>query len=93
VNITTPSDAQMKRIFGAILTAKLANFEDEPRMLGDALVSACVDVYNAVITELLPIPGKGHYVFNMRDLAKVTPVSIYLKYKAIYRWKVSCSEV
>lgn len=62
----------MKRIFGAILTAKLANFEDEPRLLGDALVSACVEVYNAITSELLPIPGKGHYVFNMRDLSKVT---------------------
>nr|AML30862.1 axonemal inner arm dynein heavy chain 6 [Marsilea vestita] len=71
INITTPSDNQMKRIFGAILTAKLANFEDEPRLMGDALVAACVDVYNAVTNELLPIPGKGHYVFNMRDLAKV----------------------
>ncbi|KAI5057584.1 hypothetical protein GOP47_0027599 [Adiantum capillus-veneris] len=71
VNFTTPNDNQMKRIFGAILTAKLANFEDEPRLLGDALVTACVEVYNAITSELLPIPGKGHYVFNMRDLSKV----------------------
>ncbi|MCO5578649.1 hypothetical protein L7F22_032493 [Adiantum nelumboides] len=71
VNFTTPNDNQMKRIFGAILTAKLTNFEDEPRLLGDALVTASVEVYNAITSELLPIPGKGHYVFNMRDLSKV----------------------
>ncbi|KAJ7527535.1 hypothetical protein O6H91_16G059900 [Diphasiastrum complanatum] len=71
VNLTTPSDNQMKRIFGAIITAKLANFEDEPRLLGEALVNVCIEVYNNICAELLPIPSKSHYVFNMRDLAKV----------------------
>lgn len=65
----------MKRIFGAILTAKLADFENEVRMLGETLVSFSIEVYNVVIAELLPIPSKSHYLFNMRDLAKVNTLS------------------
>ncbi|EFJ08553.1 hypothetical protein SELMODRAFT_185288 [Selaginella moellendorffii] len=71
VNLTTPNDQQMKRIFGAILTAKLLTFEDEARLLGDNLINTCIELHNNICQELLPIPSKSHYVFNMRDLAKV----------------------
>lgn len=29
INVTAPNDAQLKRIFGTILTAKLSDFDDE----------------------------------------------------------------
>lgn len=61
----------MKRIFGAILNAKLADFEDEVRLLGDSVMHVCIGVYKEIVTMLLPTPSKSHYVFNMRDLAKV----------------------
>lgn len=73
-NITAPSDKQMKRIFGAILNAKLADFEDEVRLLGDTVMLVCIGVYKEIVTMLLPTPSKSHYVFNMRDLAKVHSV-------------------
>jgi dynein heavy chain len=71
LNITAPNDKQMKRIFGAILSSKLVDFEDEVRLLGDTLMLVCIGVYQEIVKELLPTPSKSHYVFNMRDLAKV----------------------
>lgn len=39
--------------------------------LGSAMVEATVDIYQTITVELLPIPAKSHYTFNVRDLAKV----------------------
>ncbi|CAK9199554.1 unnamed protein product [Sphagnum troendelagicum] len=71
LNITAPNVKQMKRIFGAILSAKLADFDNDVRLMGDSLMHVCIGVYVEVVKELLPTPSKSHYVFNMRDLAKV----------------------
>lgn len=35
------------------------------------LVTATVELYNAIRAELLPTPNKSHYTFNLRDLGKV----------------------
>jgi dynein heavy chain len=72
LNITAPNVKQMKRIFGAILSAKLADFDNDVRLMGDSLMHVCIGVYVEVVKELLPTPSKSHYVFNMRDLAKVS---------------------
>lgn len=82
LNITAPNDKQMKRIFGAILSAKLADFENEVRLLGDNLMHVCIAVYLEIVKELLPTPSKSHYVFNMRDLAKVTTYSVLISISA-----------
>ena len=37
-----------------------------PRLIDQVLV-----VYNKVRDELLPTPTKSHYLFNLRDIAKV----------------------
>eukprot|EP00899_Mesostigma_viride_P014884 jgi/Mesvir1/23397/Mv21091-RA.2 len=71
VNMTQPSTAQMKRIFGSMLSSKLADFEDEIKPLGDILTQCSIQVYNTIQAELLPTPSKSHYLFNMRDMAKV----------------------
>ena len=80
----------MKRIFGSILSAKLADFENEVRLMGDNLMLVCIGVYTEVVKELLPTPSKSHYVFNMRDLAKVRckPPRVALCYSSITFIKV-----
>ena len=39
--------------------------------MGPAIVTATVDIYQAIKKELLPTPAKSHYTYNMRDLSKV----------------------
>jgi dynein heavy chain len=41
------------------------------KSLGSSMVEATVEIYQTIAAELLPIPAKSHYTFNMRDLAKV----------------------
>merc|ERR1719487_1669901 len=36
-----------------------------------AVVTGTLEVYSSVLKDMLPTPAKSHYVFNMRDVAKV----------------------
>ncbi|XP_030840434.1 dynein heavy chain 1, axonemal isoform X1 [Strongylocentrotus purpuratus] len=58
------------RIFSTILNSWLAS---NPSLKEHALqvVNAAIDVYETIITQLLPTPAKSHYTFNLRDLSKV----------------------
>ncbi|GMH50243.1 hypothetical protein TrRE_jg3287 [Triparma retinervis] len=66
-----PSDSQVIRIFESILTPKLSEFENEIKPLGSFIARATLAVYKDVIENFLPTPAKSHYLFNMRDIAKV----------------------
>lgn len=37
----------------------------------ERIVSATIEVYNTITSQLLPTPTKSHYTFNLRDLSKV----------------------
>jgi dynein heavy chain, axonemal len=41
INVTAPNDAQLKRIFGTILNAKLSEFDDEVRLNIPVPLSHC----------------------------------------------------
>ncbi len=69
--MTSPNDAQLKRIFGSLLNLKLVDFDDVMKPLGDQISQGSIEVYRAVVKELLPTPAKSHYLFNTRDLAKI----------------------
>lgn len=71
INVTSPNDAQLKRIFGTLLNFKLVDFDDIMKPLGDQISQGSIEVYRAVAKELLPTPAKSHYLFNTRDLAKI----------------------
>uniref|UniRef100_A0A7S1IC30 Dynein heavy chain n=1 Tax=Eutreptiella gymnastica TaxID=73025 RepID=A0A7S1IC30_9EUGL len=70
LNVTFPSDLQIKKIFTLILKTKLAQIEEFEPMI-ELFVQATVEVYNEVIKVMLPTPSKSHYLFNMRDMSKV----------------------
>jgi dynein heavy chain len=46
-------------------------FNEGIQAVSEPLVSATVELYNAIRASLLPTPSKSHYTFNLRDLSKV----------------------
>lgn len=69
-NITFPSENVVTKIFSSILENRFDAFTDLKPYV-DALVKSTTETYQKVSTDLLPIPSKSHYLFNLRDLSKV----------------------
>ena len=40
------------------------------------MISAITEVYTQAIASFLPTPSKSHYVFNLRDFARVVQVRV-----------------
>ena len=71
LNFTFPADAQIQRIFESILTPSLSEFADDIKSAGPSMVKGAVHLYNFMIENFKPTPVKCHYLFNLRDIAKV----------------------
>ncbi|CAH8492971.1 unnamed protein product, partial [Dicrocoelium dendriticum] len=65
-------DSAMLRIFTTIVDAHFSRgFEPQFQRLGKIMVQATLNVYKQAISSFLPTPAKSHYVFNLRDFARV----------------------
>nr|XP_028557519.1 dynein heavy chain 2, axonemal isoform X1 [Podarcis muralis]XP_028557522.1 dynein heavy chain 2, axonemal isoform X1 [Podarcis muralis] len=71
INMTFPTDSQIRRIFGTMINQKLQNFDEGLKPLGNTITEATVELYNNVVQRFLPTPAKIHYLFNLRDISKV----------------------
>ncbi|EGF78014.1 hypothetical protein BATDEDRAFT_91203 [Batrachochytrium dendrobatidis JAM81] len=71
LNMTLPSETSVFRIFSSIVNQKLQDFEEDVKPLGDIITHSTIEIYNAVVSQLLPTPAKIHYLFNLRDISKV----------------------
>ena len=71
LNMTFPERAQLVRIFGTMINSHLASFDEDVKPAGDMMTTATLEIYQRVITELLPTPDKPHYTFNLRDISRV----------------------
>ncbi|KAJ3049383.1 Dynein heavy chain 7, axonemal [Rhizophlyctis rosea] len=73
VGITTFDEPTMKHIFGTIVEWHLTSNNFQPALLGikNSLISATLEIYTSAIANLLPMPAKSHYLFNLRDVARV----------------------
>ncbi|GBG32973.1 Dynein heavy chain 2, axonemal [Hondaea fermentalgiana] len=72
INFTPPKSRDMERIFASILVPKLSDFDEEVKGMGETLAKATVQLYFAVSKTFLPTPAKSHYLFNMRDVSRIT---------------------
>lgn len=70
------SDDTLTAIFGTILDWHLTtqSFPDAIKALSKDLVAATLAVYSTAASKLLPTPAKSHYLFNLRDFARVVQV-------------------
>ncbi|CAK9054035.1 Dynein axonemal heavy chain 2 (Axonemal beta dynein heavy chain 2) (Ciliary dynein heavy chain 2) [Durusdinium trenchii] len=67
-----PADSQIKRIFMTLASNKLNTFQSEEiKALSEPLTMTTINIYTQVIDGFLPTPEKCHYLFNLRDIAKI----------------------
>jgi dynein heavy chain, axonemal len=74
VNFTFPGEKEVQHIFEAILRPYFSvenKFAEEVSDLVPALVAMTVGLYQGVVATFLPTPSKAHYLFNLRDIARV----------------------
>ena len=55
------------------------NFHPEYFVTGNMIVNATMEVYKQTMLHLLPTPAKSHYVFNLRDFARVVLGCLLIK--------------
>ncbi|XP_056602033.1 dynein axonemal heavy chain 2 isoform X3 [Triplophysa dalaica] len=71
INMTFPTESQIKLIYGTMISQKLQEFEEEVKPIGGVLTQATLELYQAISARFLPTPAKIHYLFNLRDISKV----------------------
>ena len=73
ISIADFDDDTLNRIFGKILGwyFSYSGFNSEITKNENKLIHATLDIYKMAMTQLLPTPAKSHYLFNLRDFAKV----------------------
>lgn len=66
-------DDTMMRIFGSLMSIwqTQQGFSGAFKEMGQTIVRATMHIYKQAIATLLPTPAKSHYVFNLRDMARV----------------------
>lgn len=65
-------ESQIRRIFSTMINQKLEDFKEDVKPIGEILTQATLKLYSSVCAYFLPTPAKIHYLFNLRDISKVT---------------------
>jgi len=73
INMTPPSTRSIENIYGRILEVLFnpKKYSNEVINMKTYLVDATISIWDAVKKRLLPTPQKFHYVFTIRELARV----------------------
>ena len=80
LSLPPASDDVLKAMFQAIVGGFLSHeFPQEVAALAKPIVKGTVEVYNRIAADLLPIPAKSHYTFNLRDISKAVQGILMIK--------------
>ncbi|CAH2003821.1 unnamed protein product, partial [Acanthoscelides obtectus] len=71
INLVFPTTETLHRIYTNILSGHLSIFNEEVQV-APILLTITLNLYNILVTQLPPTPSKFHYIFNMRDLSRIT---------------------
>ncbi|XP_075221546.1 dynein axonemal heavy chain 10-like [Lycorma delicatula] len=73
-NMAFPSDDTVTHIYQSILEGhvKANNCNASIQLLAERIVTLTLQVYKAITKELPATPSKFHYIFNLRDLSRIT---------------------
>ena len=72
ITINEFNDSSMSLIFSKIMDWHFSGgFNPDIQACSADIVSATMAVYKSAMTNLLPTPAKSHYLFNLRDFARV----------------------
>jgi dynein heavy chain len=73
IGVESFDDLTMTKIFTTITDWHFSSkgFDPSYGRLGKILVQATMSVYKSAVANFLPTPSKSHYVFNLRDFARV----------------------
>ena len=73
LNMTPPSNKSVGDIYGSVLGAliKAPRYTQDVINMKTLLIDATIVVWETVGKKLLPTPAKFHYLFNIRELARV----------------------
>ena len=74
--ITFPPEESIKRIYCTILQSFFDEGAFESSLQGPDFAAKCtnaaMEIFNAIVAQLPPTPAKFHYIFNLRDLSRIT---------------------
>lgn len=73
INIPTASEEILTYIFETIIDVFLSEnlFPDDVRKCGNIAVASTIDMFTQFNKNMLPIPSRFHYLFNLRDVSRV----------------------
>ncbi|XP_077995609.1 dynein axonemal heavy chain 10-like isoform X2 [Glandiceps talaboti] len=71
-NITFPSEESLKHIYESILKGHTQPFSEPIQNVAEKIIQCTLELYNRILAEMPPTPSKFHYIFNLRDLSRVS---------------------
>ena len=71
VHLLEYDEETIKYVYKCIIDYTFAGMPEKVKQYSPKLSAMCMDLYRSVCKDFKPLPGKDHYLFNLRDLSKV----------------------